>query len=131
MTSLIQSVKLSRHNAAVGESIRVDVLTTDPTADVSVNNVAGAHHFLQFDTTGSRTIVITASVGKKLEQTSRRVKIHDLPAGVPAYPLICSAMDRYMPRTVNFSLTGYDRNVSSYAWDFGDGESATFRGTQS
>jgi NADH dehydrogenase/NADH:ubiquinone oxidoreductase subunit G len=63
MTSLIQAVKLSCHKAAVGESIRVDARTTDPTADVSVNNAAGAHHFLQFDTTGSHTIAITASVG--------------------------------------------------------------------
>lgn len=125
---LIQAVKISPVNAVVGESIRVDVRTSDQAAVVSVNNVAGDHHFLQYDAAGSYTIVISATVGKTSEHVARRVKIGDFPGGDLPYPLIRSNIDLYSPRTVDFSIANPDAGVTSYEWTFGDGNTATSNG---
>jgi hypothetical protein len=128
MKSLIKKVKLSKSKAVIGESIRVDVETSDSAAEVTVNKVGGATHYLQFDKAGSRTIVVAATLGKRIEQVARKVEIRDRPPDAPAIPLIGSAMDRYRPRTVVFSIRNADiesANVRGYNWDFGDGTRGT------
>ena len=128
MKALIGRVRLSKRDMFIGESVRVEVKTTDPSADVTIGNIVGGSQYLQFDEAGSHTIVISASLGKRQEEVARRVKVRELDVGKPAYPLIRSTMDRYQPRTVYFSLAAGDPSVASYEWDFGDGTTAASRG---
>lgn len=124
MKHLIKSIKLSKREAVIGESIQVEIKIADPAVEVTVNNVGGATHFLQFKIGGSHVIVITASLGKQMEQKAETVKIRDRVAGEPALPLIWSTMDRYQPRTVVLTVANAEQdltNVREYEWDFGDG----------
>lgn len=124
MPPLIRHVKVSKRTAVVGESIKVDV-EIDPGADVLVNNVHGASQFLQFENAGRHSIVVSASREDRIEQVEERVKIGEVADGLPAPPVIRTAVDRYRPRTVHFSLLNEDPTVTAYRWDFGDGRSET------
>jgi hypothetical protein len=72
MVNLIKSVKLSKKNPAVGESIRVQVQLSNPAADVSINDVYGPNQYLQFRSPGSFTVVVAAALGKQIEQVGER-----------------------------------------------------------
>jgi hypothetical protein len=71
MVNLIKRVKLSTKSPAVGESIRVQVDLSDAAADVSINGIYGTNQFLQFRSPGTFTLVVTAALGKQIEQVAR------------------------------------------------------------
>ena len=123
--ALIRRVRLSPPEVVVGEPVRVTADVTDPSAVVTINNVPARERFLQFAAPGSPTIVVGASLGQQSEQKGKKVRVKALADGDVAYPLIQATMDRYQPRTVVFSLASGLADVTSYAWDFGDGTTAT------
>ncbi len=131
MVNLIKKVKLSKKNPAVGESIRVQVQLSDPAADVSINDVYGANQFLQFRNPGTFTVVVTAALGKKIEQVGERVKVSILNPDVAKPPIIWAAQDHYQPRTIWFSIANAEAelsNVRQYTWNFGDGSTGVSEG---
>jgi hypothetical protein len=131
MFKLIKKVKLSKKNPAVGESIRVQVQLSDPSADVSINDVYGANQFLQFRTPGTFTVVVTAALGQEIEQVGERVKVSILNPDVAKPPIIWAAQDHYQPRTIRFSIANTEAklsNVRQYNWDFGDGSTGVSEG---
>ncbi len=124
MGNLIKKVKLSKKNPTVGESIRVQVQLSDPAADVSINGVYGASQFLQFRDPGTFTVVVTAALGKQIDQVGERVKVSILNPDVAKPPIIWATQDHYQPRTIQFSIANADAelsNVRQYTWSFGDG----------
>lgn len=123
MKPLITDTKVSKKVVAIGESVRVEVSTSDPKVEISINNVPGARQFVQFPAPGKRTLVITATLGKRIEQRACEIEVRVPSAEDPILPLIGSAMDRYQPRTVVFSVLTHDpaRDNIRYDWDFGDG----------
>src|ERR1700751_1472910 len=102
MVNLIKKIKISKKNPAVGESIRVQVQLSDPAADVSINDVYGANQFLQFRNPGTFTVVVTAALGKQIEQVGERVKVSILNPDVAKPPIIWAAQGHYQPRTIRF-----------------------------
>ena len=124
MGNLIKKVKLSKKNPAAGESIRVQVQLSDPAADVSINGVYGASQFLQFRDPGTFTVVVTAALGKQMDQVGERVKVSILNPDVAKPPIIWATQDHYQPRTIQFSVANANTelsNVRQYSWSFGDG----------
>src|SRR6185312_5135291 len=123
MNPLIADIRVSKHEVAIGESVRVEVQTSDPKAEITINNVPGPSQFVQFAAPGKRTVVIAATLGKRIEQRVRHVKVRKPSTDDPALPLIGSVMDRYQPRTIVFSITNHDTSHGAikYDWDFGDG----------
>lgn len=121
MGSLIKEVKLSKKDIVVGETLRVDVISSDPSATIALNNVIGnGPHYLQFDAVGSYTIVATASVGKQMDQVAQKIKVTLRHPDILPFPIIQSTVDRYLPRAAVFSVANPDQRAS-YDWDFGDG----------
>ena len=131
MITLIKSVKLSKKNPAVGESIHVQVQLSDPAADVNINGVYGANQFLQFPDPGSFTVVVTATLGQRIEQVGERVRVSILNPDVAKPPLIWATQNRYQPRTIEFSIANAAPElpiVRQYTWNFGDGTSGVSEG---
>ena len=124
MSSLISKVSLSKKNPTVGESIRVQVQVTNSATDVSISGVYGASQFLQFRDPGSFTIVVTAALGKKIEQVGERVNVGIRNPDAAKPPLVWAGQNRYQPRTIDFSIANAEAELSQvrqYTWDFGDG----------
>jgi hypothetical protein len=122
--ALIEKVKLSKKHLVVGESLRVEVQVSDPAADVLINGIYGANQFLQFRTPGSYTVVVTATLGKQIEQDGERVKVTLPNPDVAKLPIIWATQDRYHPRIIAFSIANAETElpkVREYAWTFGDG----------
>jgi hypothetical protein len=123
MKHLIKKVTLSKKHLVVGESLRVQVQVTKAAADVMINGIYGACQFLQFRSPGSYTVVITATLGEKVEQAGEKVKVSIQPADTRNLPIIWAAQDRYHPRTIAFSVANAEAelaNVRQYTWNFGD-----------
>lgn len=124
MASLIQEVKLSAAEIVIGEPLRVEVITTDPAARITVNNLPGdGPHYLQFDSVGTWTVVASAGNGGRIDQAARQVKVKARQPDVLPFPIIQATMDRYQPRSVAFSVANPDQAVR-YEWDFGDGQAS-------
>jgi hypothetical protein len=124
MSSLIKSVKLSKNRVVVGESMRVWVTTTDPTADVMIDGIYGAVQWVQFADPGSFTVVVTVARGEDVEQVGERVTVGQTKDGDVALPIIWASQDRYQPRMVTFSVPNasqFDVEGTAFAWQFGDG----------
>lgn len=124
VNQLISEIKVSDKKAVVGKSIRVDVRTIKPAVEVNVNGVAGTTNYLQFRAPGSHFIVVTASLGKQIEQKGIKINIRDLKTHERPLPLIWATQDRYRPRTLVFSVANASSDLSDvqhYEWDFGDG----------
>jgi Carboxypeptidase regulatory-like domain len=131
MVSLIKRVKLSKKNPVTGESIRVEVQLIEPTADVTINGVYGANQFLQFRTPGTFTVVVTAALGKQIEQVGERVKVSIRNPDLAKPPIILATQNRYQPRMIEFSIANEESellNVQEYVWNFGDGASGVSEG---
>jgi hypothetical protein len=131
MVKLIKRVKLSKKSPAVGESIRVQVELSDPAADVCINGVYGANQFLQFRNPGTFTIVMTAALGKQIEQVSERVKVSILNPDLDKPPIIWATQSYYQPRKIEFSIANGEAelsNVRQYTWNFGDGTTGVSEG---
>lgn len=123
MGSLIDAVTLSRKRVTVGQSVRVRVKASDPVADVMINGVYGATQFVQFRTTGTYNVVITAMRGEQVDQAAERITVvAPAPEAIPI-PIIWASSDRFRPRTIAFSIPDADADleVIEYAWSFGDG----------
>ena len=124
MSTLIDRVKFSRRRVAVGESVRVQVIPADRNADITINGIYGARQFLQFRNPGTYNIVVTAMLGKQVEQIAERIAVADPKAGALPIPIIWATQDRYRPRLIVFSLPGSDEHrsvIADYEWAFGDG----------
>jgi len=124
MATLIKSVKLSKKQLVVGESVRVQVQVTDPAADVMIDGIYGPIQFLQFRLPGTYTIVITVLLGAQVEQVGERIKVRIQSADVAKLPIIWATQDRYQPRTIAFSIANANTDlpeVRTYEWSFGDG----------
>jgi hypothetical protein len=140
MVNLIKSVKLSKKNPTVGESIHIQVQLSDQAADVSINGLYGANQYLQFRSPGSFTVVVAAALGKDIEQIGERVKVGILNPDVAKPPIIWAGQNRYQPRTIEFSIANADAQLSNYgtytagdrvrqyAWNFGDGTTGVSEG---
>ena len=131
MANLIKKVKLSRKNPSIGESIRVEVQLSDPAADVTINGVYGANQYLQFRSPGTFTVVVTAALGKQIEQVGERMKVSLLNPDVAKPPIIWAAQNRYQPRTIEFSIANAEAelsNIRHYSWNFGDGTTGVSEG---
>jgi len=124
MGNLIKQVSLSKKQLVVGESLRVDVQVSDPSADVMIDGVYGARQYLQFRNPGSYTVVVTAALGDQVDQAGESVDVSIQNPDVVKYPIIWAGQDRYQPRMVVFSLANADGELSKvreYKWNFGDG----------
>ena len=131
VVKLIKKVKVSKKNPAVGETILVQVQLSDTSANVSINGVYGANQYLQFRSTGTFTIVVTAALGKQMEQVGERIKVTLLNADVAKPPIIWATQNRYQPRMIEFSVANAETellNVRQYVWDFGDGATGISEG---
>lgn len=127
-TTLLKSITLSNRNPMVGESIKVDIETSDPTVQVVVNGVQTSSSYIQFGSDGSHFISITATKDKVIEQTDRKVSVKATEADKQAIPIIWSVEDRYQPRIVALSVANAQTSLSQvkqFHWDFGDGTTGT------
>ena len=130
MTSLISAVSLSKKQPQVGESVRVQVKTSDPTVDVMINGVYGVAQYLQFAEEGKYTVVISALHGKDVEQAGEMIKVRRRREDAHAFSLIWATQDRYEARAVVFTVPNASPDFAdarSFTWHFGDGTSGNRR----
>src|SRR5579859_2887736 len=104
MAKLIKSITVSTRTAAIGESILVTTVLTDPHGDITINNIFGGKQWIQYSDAGTHWIVVTATLGNQLDQGAIRVKVRAARVGVPAIPILWASQDPYLPRTVHFSI---------------------------
>jgi hypothetical protein len=130
VTSLISSVSISKKQPRVGESVRVQVKTSDPAVNVMINGIYGASQYLQFAEIGRFTIVISALDGHDEDQVAETIKVRQLPDAATAFPLVWATQDRYKPRVVAFTVPNASADFPGarlFSWQFGDGTSGSSR----
>lgn len=127
LSQLISSITISKNECQVGESVKIEVQTLNPLATVKVNGIYGSSHFLQFNTTGKKTISIIASFDNYFEESN--IDLNVVPfsefANLKAFPILQQSMisgDSYNPL---FSIPSEVFNQPNFSahWDFGDGTS--------
>lgn len=122
--SLIKNVTVSNTSPLIGQSILITVDVKDPLTEININGAFGASRFIQLETEGNHDIMITARLQGSIEQYSQRLKVRERIKDDPIYPIIVANMSPYYPRTVIFSISNAQTELTdiiNYSVDFGDG----------
>lgn len=127
LSRIITDISLSKLEVQVGESVKVEVKSSDPSATIRINGVFGSGHYLQFSSAGTKTVSVSAAIGDTYEISTIDVQVAAFSgiANLNGFPILQHTTLPTAAYKPSFSIPSevFTNQDFTAHWDFGDGTS--------